>query len=368
MILGSTKRGDRILVNRNAHKSIYNAMILQDLVPSYVAPRVHDEWGVTLGVDTKAIAPLLASQSYACAVLTTPAYEGGMTDLSVLRASKTPLLIDAAHGAHLPILGVPPVQADASVESLHKTTPAMTQTAVINYRSDRLDEDRIDHYLSALMTSSPSYILMASIDLALGRLTTTGEAEMVNLLSLIERFEEEVADTGFKVLRFEGQDPTKILLSGVDLGIDGLTLQRELRQVHRIAVEYARPAYCLLMASISNEASDFERLLMALRQMAAGANGSPLTYGEVGESRDFPKMVATPREAFDRPKRSLALSEAAGAVAAEFVTPYPPGIPLIVPGEEITREMVERIRSMREKSIQIVGTKDHTLETLQVLR
>ncbi len=368
MILGNTRRGDRILVNRNAHKSIYNAMILQDLMPTYIVPRIHSEWGIPLGVDSDQMQGLLTKEAFSCAVLTTPAYEGAVTDLSPLAESRVPLLVDAAHGAHLPLFQGAPPKADATVESLHKTTPAMTQTAILNIRSERLDEDRMDYYLSALMTSSPSYLLMASIDLALERLITTGPEEMKVLITEIEAFEKRIADTRFEVLRFQGQDPTKILLSGLHLGIDGLTLQSKLRQEHRIAVEYARRDYCLLMTSIANTREDFMALSEALARIDADADGQALVHGNVMNPLTPPEIVASPREAFDHLKRTCDLHDAVGTIAAEFITPYPPGIPLVAPGERITVEMVDQIQSMKEHNMQIVGTKDHSLRTLQVLR
>ncbi|MDW7661398.1 MAG: aminotransferase class I/II-fold pyridoxal phosphate-dependent enzyme [Bacillota bacterium] len=377
-ILGATNRGDEILINRNAHQSIYNAVELNGLKPFFIAPEFDDHLSIPIGIDAHRLRSRIEDMSApkAC-VLTYPTYEGicyPIEDLiDACHDAGMIVIVDEAHGAHLKLFDGPyksslELGADIVIQSFHKTLPAMTQTACIHFSvSNRLSDfqfETILWHLKALQTSSPSYVLMASIDEMLGVMETKGPEYVKWLKSRIETFYKNVSGLGtLKCCNQVNQEISKIIVSIAPEYYDNEKwnceiLAEKLRNDYQIQVEYATKSMCLLMTSIANIDDDFVRLERALGQIdvATGKSVNPLDpqthipLGMVYESISDPSVqVFKANEARNMTRIKVPVKECVGKLAGEYVIPYPPGIPVIVPGERITLESLRLIpETMKE--------------------
>ncbi len=377
-ILGSTHRGDEILINRNAHQSIYNAVELNGLKPFFVAPEFDDHLRIPIGIDVHRLRSRVEDMSSPkVCVLTYPTYEGicyPIEDLiKACHEAGMVVIVDEAHGAHLKLFGGPfrsslELGADIVIQSFHKTLPAMTQTACIHFSvANRLSDIQLETilwHLKALQTSSPSYVLMASIDEMLNVLEAKGPEYVKWLKSRIEKFYKNVSDLDtLKCYNLANQDISKIIVSIAPDCYDDEkwnceSLAERLRSDYQIQVEYATKHMCLLMTSIANEDEDFVRLELALGQIDVeiGKSVKPLNpqahlpLGMVYESVSDPVVqVFKANEARNMTRIKVAVKGCVGQIAGEYVIPYPPGIPVIVPGERITLESLQLIpETMKE--------------------
>lgn len=377
-ILGATHRGDEILINRNAHQSIYNAIELQGLKPYFLAPEFDEHLGIPIGIDIQKLKiRIMDMEAPKVCVLTYPTYEGlcyPIEDLiKTCHEAGIIVIVDEAHGAHLKLFGglfksSLELGADVVVQSFHKTLPAMTQSACIHFsKTNKLSSFQLDTilwHLKVLQTSSPSYVLMASIDGMLRVLQDKGSEYVEWLKARIETFYKKVF--GLKTLKcynLANQDISKIIISIAPEYYDDENwnceiLSDRLRSVYRIQVEYATKRMCLLMTSIANVDDDFVRLENALDQIDIAIDQQvvnstiPLKFplGKAYESISDPSVhVIKSNEARNMARIRVPVNECAGQIAGEYVIPYPPGIPVIVPGERIIKESLQLIpETMKE--------------------
>jgi lysine decarboxylase len=377
-IMGATQRGDEILINRNAHQSVYNAVELQGLKPYFIAPEFDDRLGIPIGIDSQKLNDRIKNmRAPKVCVLTYPTYEGICYPIEELikacHEAGMVVIVDEAHGAHLKLFGGPfrsslELGADIVVQSFHKTLPAMTQTACIHFsKTSRLSGNQMDTilwHLKVLQTSSPSYVMMASVDGMLRVLEDQGHEYAEWLKARIEVYYKEVSR--FKTLKccnLANQDISKIIISIAPGYYDDEhwnceILADQLRNVHRIQVEYATKNMCLLITSIANEDEDFERLEMALEhidaeiilRVAHPVHQARLPFGQVYESISDPGVhIHKANEARNMARVKVPVSESIGQIAGEYVIPYPPGIPVIVPGERIIKESLRLVpETMKE--------------------
>ena len=344
-----TRRGDAVLVSRNAHSSVYHAIELCGLRPVFLLPPLDAGTGICLSAPPEAVeAALDAHPELRLVILTSPTYEGVVSDVAAIAAAAhrhgVPLLVDGAHGAHFSLHPAFPASAiscgaDIAVASLHKTLPSLTQTAVLHVRGPRVDASRLAHQLAVFETSSPSYLFLASMDECVRALRERPEildAWAARLAAFDARL---AAAQRLRVLFHDGRpipgvfahDPSKLF--AVSPAPDGAALAKHLRACG-IEPEMVAPCGVLLMTGAGDTAEAMERTADAL--LAADFPGSaedapgvpPGIFG-------MPQLVLLPEEALERPWEYVSPAAAPGRIAAEYIWAYPPGIPLVVPGERI---------------------------------
>lgn len=394
MILTACAPGDKIIVARNMHKSILSGIILASAQPVYLAPEVDQDVGLALGVTPEAVEGALKAHSDAAGVLlVNPTYYGTTTDLKeiaeVVHARGKPLLVDEAHGPHFrfhPDLPVPAMEAgaDACAQGMHKIIGGMTQASILHVREGRLDLSRLKAVLRLIQSTSASYVLMASLDVARMQIATRGMELLGRAMELSERLRSGIAFIpGLKCFGPErlgrpgarDLDPTKVTITVKGLGITGQEAEVYLRRRHDIQVELSDVFNILLIVGFGNTEEDVDRVLSALGELSSWASREKnyrfaevlATAASVGTVPPIPPLVAIPRDAFEKPWREVSLEASAGQVCAEVITCYPPGIPIICPGERITAEVVDYLTVIRRSGLRISGPADPSLETLRIL-
>ena len=380
--------GEELLVARNCHKAVYHGAILQGLKLHYYYPKVIREYDIYDGAEASGIESLLEKYPACKAVIiTSPTYEGILSDVagiarSVHKKGKI-LIVDEAHGAHLKLTEDKPVDAiaagaDLVIHSLHKTLPAMTQTALLHVQGERVDRYRLRKYLAMLQTSSPSYVLMASMDSCMRFVEEEGAALTRRMKEQYETFRREVAgckhirignaeEISGKEYAFCEWDFGKLVLSVKGTGISGQQLYDMLRETYHLQLEMAAGSYALAMMTIMDGEEGWQRLAAAIRQIDAMIEKETLekrlpptqpgqTDSGKGQKNPVrPKACLIPGDAFQATKETVLLPEAEGRIAADFVNLYPPGIPLLVPGEQIQKELVTQIEESIAMGLTVQG-------------
>lgn len=383
MIMASTCPGDQILIDRNCHQSVINASILGDLRPTYIYPHIDIEKGISLGICPEDIErELIKNKDIKAVVLTYPNYYGITCDLKkigeIVHKYDKILLIDEAHGAHLGLSKSLPdtalgCGADAVVQSTHKTLPSFTQSSMLHIQGDRIDREKLKLMLRIHQSSSPSYLLLSSLDFAVHIYETEGPYLMEKLLenmdylrhelSKIDRIDmmgrEIVGSCGVKDI-----DPTRLWF-GIK-GISGYELEERLRGEFKIQVELSNHYGVLAIGSIGTKKEDLDQLLDAVYRIAQ-EDLFEETREEKNYSYKVPKQIFTPREALYRPKRKILLKESINKISGEYIIPYPPGIPIIIPGERINHETLEYVSKMVAEGKEILGLKDISCQWIEVL-
>lgn len=386
LLLSLCRPGEEILLPRHAHRAVLGGLVLSGARPVFYHPAVIQEFGVPAGPDPGAVAELLAKYPRLKGVLVLhPTYYGITGDLERLVATAhrldKPVVADEAHGTHFPFHRElpPPALAcgtDATVQSMHKTGGSLTQSSLLHLAGRRVDAGRVAGALGLLQTSSPSYLLMASLDGARQQLAMRGEELLEQALSLAREAREELASLpGIRVLGPEHLagpgacrlDPTRLVISVRRLGLTGYQAAYILAREYGVQVEMAD--YCNLVAvtGMGTTRRDCALLIRGLKEMArregrAGRTPLPLPPPP-------PSTVGrlSPREAWTAPARPVPLDRCAGEISAEWVSISPPGIPLLYPGEEIAPETVEYLQWVKTLGAAVQGPADPGLETLRVV-
>ena len=366
---------DTILVARNCHKAVYNAAYLNRLTCRYVYPKVISEWDIYGGIEPSDVRTALeADKSIKAVVITSPTYEGIVSDVEaiakVVHEYNIPLIVDEAHGAHLKLMegctqSAVDCGADIVVQSFHKHLPALTQTAVMHLVNDKyVDEERLSRYYSMYQTSSPSYLFMASIDYALEYMLSE-RARQTKYFEELKVFKEKLevlknigimkrgALTGAAVYDL---DPTKLLISCRNKALSGKELEEILLKDYKIQAEMSKGSNVLLMTSVMDDGPVFDRVYEALCDIDRRFVGECKSDddGIVGLSGRYEYMYhavtsMTSYRAMNSDVAEVSLDDAAWCVSAEYVYIYPPGVPILVPGELITDELLRIIKHYREE-------------------
>lgn len=381
MILGVTRPGDKIIVQRNCHKSVFTACLLGDLDTAYINPTILDDFNIAVSLNVQDAVEAMDNNIDAKAVVITyPTFYGTCMDLEkiVCEAHKRNMLVlvDEAHGAHsyfsqrLP-KGAMECGADAAVTSLHKTTPSLTQTAILN--TGNIKVDGIEFMLRAFQSTSPSYVFMASMDAARHIMEQDGARLIDELLQNVNSFREKLSGIPYyKILGNEDMergnifdiDPTKIVIKSP---IGGVKLDKILREKYRLQVEMSDVNNILALTSIGNDRESFDRLYNALYEigkeyecgLVEGENSFHFEARAAGTlSKPSEQKGISMRAAYYSTKRRVKLMEASGMISCEMVLPYPPGIPVLLPGEIITDEIIEEINFYKNNGIHINGLSD----------
>jgi arginine/lysine/ornithine decarboxylase len=379
--------GDEVVVARDAHQSLLTALILTGARPVWVMPRLHPELDLGLGVAPEDIAAALDAHPRARLVaLTSPTYHGVASDVAaivaVAHARGVPLYVDEAWGPHFPFHPALPRSAmasgaDGAVTSLHKVLAALRQGALLNVRGPRIDGDRVGTTIRMTQTTSPSMAILASLDACRRQVVLDGEGLLERAIGLAFAARRRLqALPGVEVLgghHFGGADfdPMRPVIDVRGLGLTGFVAERVLRDRFGVAPAMADLAGVVCVIGLGDTAASVDRLVGAVAALAAER---PDAAGVAGP-RPRPSAGAiatgvqarTPHEAFFAPARAVPLAEAVGAVAAEPVTPYPPGIPLLLPGEIVAADKVEWLRAGLAAGLRVRGPADPTLATVRVV-
>ncbi len=380
MAVGSP--GDTVIVDRTCHRSLLLGLVLAGLRPVWVHPPIHEATGVPLGIPADTVAEALAEHPDARAVfVTSPSYVGTGADVGALsrvtRAAGVPLVVDAAWGAHLgshPELPPHPfvAGADATVTSAHKTLPALNQGAVVLARTDLLAPDRLDRAMEATATTSPSGAILASVDGALALLAERGEELVGALLARVRRAREVLRERPGLLAPDEatfgsGFDAAKLVVLLAGTGADGIAVDSDLAD-QGFTVEMADRDLLVPMVTI---ADDDERLAGFVDSLVATVErhrGEPRPVQVNAAWSVRAEQVLTPRDAFFAEREPVPWQDAAGRVCAEVVAPYPPGVPVLAPGERITEDALVGLKRARAGGARIAYAADPTLATVLVVR
>ncbi len=401
-ILGSTKKGDKVLVARNCHKSVYHALELNELSPIYVYPQYETDGGLGGEISPKDVECALENHpDLQAVILVSPTYDGIVSDLAsiarLVHARKIPLIIDEAHGAHFGFHPYFPKRAldqgaDVVINSLHKTLPSLTQTALIHMKGPYADKKRIRKYLHMLQSSSPSYVLMASMDACVRFLINEGEKVFSEYADLLKNTREALEKLKhLRLIEAEHFDPSKLVISVDQADISSHELSRRLWEDYHLEMEMTAGHYVLAMTSVGDDAQGMKRLVDALFAIddsiksadsnetdmhAMGQNTTESERNTTGVQVTDTKIVQKnttaqykekikllPRaESCFAPYQAVELfgtprswQQAVGLISLEYAYLYPPGCPLLVPGERVSQETADMLQWYQREGFEIEG-------------
>ncbi len=361
--------GGTILEARGSHKSFYHAAYLRRLNIEYLPPKLIEPYGVFDGYSAAEVKEALdeSGENISAVFITSPTYEGKSSDIrgiaQVCHNRDIPLIVDAAHGAHFGMgCGLPEnaVQqgADIVIHSLHKTLPSMTQTALIHVQGELTDRNLLKRFLRIYQSSSPSYVLMASIDLCVKEMEERREEFAKKLFSYRKMLQDETMDCRrVRILaQDEFEDPSKVLVYSDCAAMTGQQLYDILREEYALQPEMAGDRHALAIITGWDKEEGIRRLIDAVRGIDQRLSGEEV-YGAAVTTKTFtlPRVEMPLHEAWDAEKEEVDLSAATGRIAGEFIGLYPPGIPLVVPGEEIGKELIEDIERYLEEGRNLQG-------------
>lgn len=374
-VMGCTKKGGKILMARNCHKSVYHAVFLNELRPVYIYPEFDETMELNMAVSPEKIERLLEEHKEVQAVvLTSPTYDGVLSDIEriseIVHQKKIPLIVDEAHGAHFGFHPYFPENAntkgaDVVIHSLHKTLPALTQTALIHLNGARIDRRKIRNYLHIFQTSSPSYVLMASMDECLRMVAEQGNVLFETYVKNLESKRGELKKLKhIRLMETEEFDRSKLVLSVKDTILKkenrvftGKMLYERLLLEYHLQMEMAAGSYVIAMTSIGDTKEGMDRLLSALFEIDEELEKNSEEEKRYYLPRQEQVLTSFEVEGMRRMEtvKSLSWQKSAGFISMEYAYLYPPGIPLIVPGERITKETAAMLVDYQNKGFSVEG-------------
>ena len=379
-IMAVTGRGDELLIARNCHKSVYHAAIMQELTLHYCCPQTLGEYGICDGVAAKDVEKLLEEYPDCRAVvITSPTYEGIVSDTKsiadAVHARNKILIVDEAHGAHFGLSENMPRSAIASgadlvVHSLHKTLPSMTQTALLHVQGSRVDRRKLRDYLRMLQTSSPSYVMMASMDSCIRYMEKHGAEQFAFMKRQYDIFIERTSvcrniqigkktDLSKKRHFLTDLDIGKMVISVRHTSMSGQKLYDILREEFRLQMEMAASDYVLAIMTVMDTEEGWQRLADALIEIDGRIEEENFTEDDaectLTEKGTLPAAAMIVACAFHKEREEVPLKDAEGRIAADFVNLYPPGIPILVPGEIINGTVLGRIKKYLHTGLRVQG-------------
>ncbi|HGQ0550096.1 TPA: aminotransferase class I/II-fold pyridoxal phosphate-dependent enzyme [Streptococcus pneumoniae] len=384
MILATCKAGDKIILPRNVHKSAINALVLCGAIPIYIEMSVDPKIGIALGLENDRVVQAIKDHPDAKAILiNNPTYYGICSDLKGLtemaHEAGMMVLVDEAHGAHLHFTDKLPISAmdagaDMAAVSMHKSGGSLTQSSILLI-GEQMNSEYVRQIINLTQSTSASYLLMASLDISRRNLALRGKESFEEVIELSEyarreinaiggyyAYSKELID-GVSVCDF---DVTKLSVYTQGIGLTGIEVYDLLRDEYDIQIEFGDIGNILAYISIGDRIQDIERLVGALADIKRlySRDGKDLIAGEYIQ----PELVLSPQEAFYSERKSLTLDESVGQVCGEFVMCYPPGIPILAPGERITREIVDYIQFAKERGCSLQGTEDPEVNHINVIK
>ena len=398
------RRGGRLLMARNSHRSVWHAAYLYDLDTGYLWPEQAENGWINGRINPDAVEKELEAHPETEAVcITSPTYDGVVSDIrriaDIVHDWNVPLIVDEAHGAHFGFHPAFPqsavrLGADLVIQSVHKTLPSLTQTALLHVCSRRIDRKRLERMLRICQTSSPSYVLMASIDQCIRLMKEQGADLMEQLAQRLERFRFSLKELRILSL-IRSDDPSRILISGAQAGLSGMAICDILRERYQLELEMAAVNYALALTGAGDDEEGLVRLSLALQELDRelflnrqfpqrsswlkkymsdpdneALPGEESRSGAVqyhGGTDIRPKQILRLAEAWDAPGEPVLAGEASGKICGEFICLYPPGIPQLVPGEQILPEQIRWLEECLKSGYTLQGMEDETGRTIRVL-
>jgi arginine decarboxylase len=391
--LATCGEGEKIILPRNIHSSAIAGLIHSGAVPIFINPEYDRDLDIAHSITPESVKFALEQHPETKAVMVVyPTYYGTCGDLAaiaeIVHSYQIPLLVDEAHGAHFGFhTDLPPaalaVGADLTVQSTHKLLGSLTQSAMLHVNSSRIDVNKVSRSLRLLQSTSPSYLLLASLDAARQQMALHGKELMSQTLDLARIARSRIAQidrlsvveldplsSGYKYL-----DPTRLTVTVTDLNLTGFAADEILTDDDtftdglNIVAELPSARHLTFIISLGNRRSDIDRLVAAFTELATNhAEDRPLTLHSIEPpAKILTQMAITPRQADRSSHLSVSISDAVGKISAESICPYPPGIPVLIPGEMITIEALEYLRSTIDLGGEIVGGSDPALETIKIV-
>ena len=383
MIFSTIRKGDKLILPRNVHQSIINALVICGGLPVYINPQTSERLGIALGMSVEEVQRTISENPDAKAIfVNNPTYYGICSNLleivAIAHEKGLKVLCDEAHGAHfyfgegLPISGMK-AGADMAAVSMHKSGGSLTQSSFLLCGPD-INADYVRQIINLTQTTSASYLLISSLDISRRNLALGGVAIFEKVKQYAAYARQEISEMGDYLVYSDELingdtifdfDTTKLSVNTYDLGLAGIEVHDILHDEYDIQIEFGDLSNFLAYISIGDKTKNIERLIGALyeiRRRYKREKNELYRYEYLA-----PQLVLTPQEAFYSDKRSVPLESAAGLISGESLMTYPPGIPLLAPGERITQEIVDFIISSKEKGCVLTGTKDITAQTIQVV-
>lgn len=384
MIMSVCKHGDKIIMPRNVHRSAINALIISGAVPVYVNPSINKQLGIPLGMSVADVKKAIEQNPDAKAVLVNnPTYYGICSDLRTItklaHQHGMKVLVDEAHGTHfyfgenLPVSAMA-AGADMAAVSMHKTGGSLTQSSFLLSNHPDLHQGYIRQIINLTQTTSGSYLLLSSLDLSRRNLALHGKEIFARVKELAQYAREEINKLGgfyaFSSELIDGDaifdfDTTKLSVHTRDIGLAGIEVYDLLRDEYDIQIEFGDIGNILAIISVGDNMFVMERLISAMAEIKRIYQKDKA--GMYDHEYINPEVVMTPQEAFYAAKRAMPIEQSAGQICSEFVMCYPPGIPILAPGERITQEILDYIAYAKEKGCFLTGTEDIHIENINVV-
>ncbi|MFS0879830.1 arginine decarboxylase [Bacillus sp. 7586-K] len=389
MVMAVCGPGDKIIVPRNVHKSIMSAIVFSGAIPIFIHPEIDKELGISHGITIDAVAKALEQNPDAKGVLViNPTYFGISADLKkiveIAHSYNVPVLVDEAHGVHIHFHEDLPMSAmqagaDIAATSVHKLGGSMTQSSVLNVKKGLVSPQRVQSILSMLTTTSTSYLLLASLDVARKQLATKGHELIERTIQLANYTREKINEiddiycVGKEILGTKATfdyDPTKLIIPVYKLGISGYDVENWLRNNYQIEVELSDLYNILCIITPGDTKEDVDTLVHALKELSTTVHINNKISNEKSHILlpDIPVLALTPRDAFYSETEVVDFNDSAGRIIAEFIMVYPPGIPIFIPGEIISEDNLTYIKKNLEVGLPVQGPEDPSLKTIRVIK
>ncbi len=386
-ILATCGEGEKIILPRNIHSSAIAGVIHAGAVPIFITPEYDRQLDIAHSITPAAVKSALEQHPDAKAVMVVyPTYYGACGDLAaiaeIVHSHQIPLLVDEAHGAHFGFHpDLPPAAlaagADLTVQSTHKLLGALTQSAMLHLNSDRVDARRVSQALRSIQSTSPSYLLLAALDAAREQMAVQGRELMDKTIELSKIARSKIAQIdrlsvveltrstpGFKYL-----DPTRLTVTVTDLNLTGFAADEILSAELGITAELPSLRHLTFIISLGNTHADLDRLVLAFNNLATNYRQDlPLKLPQIQPpDRLLTAMKITPRQASRSPQVDVPIEHSVGKISAATICPYPPGIPVLIPGEIITTDALEYLRQILDLGGELVGCNDPDLQSIEVV-
>ena len=385
MILYACKQSEKIIVPRNVHRSVINSLILSGATPVYINPKTDTELGISLGMSMEDVKQAILENPDAKAILVNnPTYYGICSDIKSItelaHKHKMLVLADEAHGTHLYFGENLPMSAmasgaDVSSVSMHKSGGSLTQSSLL-LMGERINKDYMRQVINLTQTTSASYLLLSSLDISRKNLAINGREIFGKVKNMADYARQEInaAEGGFYAFSNElangdtifDFDTTKLSVNTLDTGLAGIEVYDILRDEYDIQIEFGDIGNILAYISVGDRRQDIERLVSALSEISRIYKKDK--RGMIDCEYIHPQVVVAPRQAFYAEKQAMPLGQSVGQICTEFVMFYPPGIPVLAPGERITRSIVEYIEYAKAKGFLLMGMQDMNMEYINVAR
>jgi len=383
MIMSTCKEGEKIIMPRNVHRSSINALVVCGAIPVYVNPGVNHELGIPLGMSVKDIKNAIIENPDAKAILVNnPTYYGVCSNLKeIVRLAHEhdmKVLVDEAHGTHYYFSENMPINAmaagaDMSAVSMHKTGGSLTQSSFL-LCGEGVDPGYVRQIINLTQTTSASYLLLSSLDLARKNMVLNGKQLVAKTVALAEYAREEINKIGgyyaFSSELIDGDtiydfDTTKLSVHTAEIGLAGVEVYDLLRDEYDIQIEFGDIGNILAIISAGDRPFEIERLIGSLSEIKRIHSKDKV--GMLNHEYIDPEVAFTPKKAFYHDKKSVLLEDSIGHIAGEFVMCYPPGIPILAPGERVTKDIIDYINYAKEKGSSLTGPRDMKVERLNII-